>query len=358
MNTISLTYLNIIINPINSQCNLNCKYCYAREKTNNFVQTPLIFNENPILNWFAILISELNNTTSLKTITFTWHGGEPLLLPITFYSKILRLQKKLLKKDVIFHNVIQTNGTLLTFKKAKSFNKLGFFIGISFDGPEFKYNIDRFDSYQSFNNVKNNILNLSKNNIPFSIFTVIHERNVNSEKKLLTYLKQISPKNGVSFLPRFNNKTFLDPNSYANFLIRLFNIWWPNRKPYIAIFENFIRGLQEEFPRFCFLTNRCDSFISIDSQGQVYSTCQIRNDMKIGNINTSHLKTILYKHLKKINNIYVGMKNKNLKEYLGNGSQYKMFSGQGCIKRLNKSEDCYIEAFVKVVKHIEKSLVL
>lgn len=353
-----LSYLNIIINPIDSQCNLNCKYCYARENTNNFAQTPLVFNECLILNWFAILISELNNITSLRTITFTWHGGEPLLLPIIFYSKILQLQKKLLKKDIIFYNVIQTNGILLTVKKAKLFHKLGFSIGISFDGSEFEHNVDRFSSRKMFNRVRDNILNLSKNDIPFSIFTVIHERNINSEKKLLAYLERISPKNGVSFLPRFNDKTFLDPDSYANFLIRLFNIWWPNRKPYIAIFENFIKGLQGEFPRFCFLTNRCNSFISIDSKGQVYNACQIRDDMKIGDINTSPLENILYKHLKKMNNIYKSIKNKSLKEYLGNGSQYKMFSGQGCIKRLNKLEDCYIKAFAKVITHIEKSLVI
>ena len=34
-------------------------------------------------------------------VSFTWHGGEPLLRPISFYEKALKLQQKY-GKDMIF----------------------------------------------------------------------------------------------------------------------------------------------------------------------------------------------------------------------------------------------------------------
>ena len=34
-------------------------------------------------------------------VSFTWHGGEPLLRPISFYEKALKLQQSM-AKDMIF----------------------------------------------------------------------------------------------------------------------------------------------------------------------------------------------------------------------------------------------------------------
>ena len=46
-------------------------------------------------------------------ISFSWHGGEPLLAGIDFYRKVLKLQSALKPAGKTIINGIQTNGTLL-----------------------------------------------------------------------------------------------------------------------------------------------------------------------------------------------------------------------------------------------------
>ena len=88
----SSKYLNFIINPIDNFCNLSCSYCYSRQN----MRGKKIVCENladlPILKWFPDFLSSLESLGSLEAITFTWHGGEPLLLPNKFYLKMVELR--------------------------------------------------------------------------------------------------------------------------------------------------------------------------------------------------------------------------------------------------------------------------
>jgi Arylsulfatase regulator (Fe-S oxidoreductase) len=66
---------------------------------------------------------------------FTWHGGETLMRPITFYKKAVELQKKYGRGRQI-DNSIHTNGTLLTDEWCAFFRENNFLVGISIDGPQ------------------------------------------------------------------------------------------------------------------------------------------------------------------------------------------------------------------------------
>lgn len=346
-------YLNFIVNPIDSLCNLNCQYCYSKQNMGCKQAVVKDVSELPILKWFPVFLRGLSSLPLLENVTFTWHGGEPLLLPNAFYSHMVGLQKKLLGKKLKYNNVIQTNGTLLGLKRALFFLNSGFDIGISIDGPEFEHNIQRFNSANNFNRFKRKLFNLSKNKIPFAVFMVIHEGNIGFEKEIFCFLKELLPQNGVSFIPRFNFSSHLNPKMYSEFLKRLFDLWWPERKPYIAVFENFISGLEGKTPRFCFLNGECKSFVSLDSEGTLYSTCQPKKGVELGKIWRNNLESLISKHTAKVDSITDGMTNKSLCDYLGGGPKYKSFSGKGCLKRLFNNEDLYVKSFAEVIKHIE-----
>ena len=48
-----------------------------------------------------------------REVVFVWHGGEPTLLPLSFYRKVVRWQRQYAEGHLI-SNCLQTNGTLLT----------------------------------------------------------------------------------------------------------------------------------------------------------------------------------------------------------------------------------------------------
>lgn len=70
------------------------------------------------------------------TITFSWHGGEPTLLGLDFFRKVVELQHRHQPpgRDII--NGIQTNGTLLDENWCRFLADEGFGVGLSVDGPQ------------------------------------------------------------------------------------------------------------------------------------------------------------------------------------------------------------------------------
>jgi serine-type anaerobic sulfatase-maturating enzyme len=79
----------------------------------------------------------------LKTALFTWHGGEPMLLPLDFYRRALAAQARLRRQDQGVGNAIQTNGTLLTDERCQFLAENRFYVGVSIDGPTALQDVQR-----------------------------------------------------------------------------------------------------------------------------------------------------------------------------------------------------------------------
>ena len=103
----------IFVKPVGSVCNLACKYCYYLDKKNLYPDAGKVLMTDDILEKY--IVQHIQASTE-DIITFSWHGGEPLLAGIDFYRKIVRLQTKYKPSGKRIINGIQTNGTLLDEK--------------------------------------------------------------------------------------------------------------------------------------------------------------------------------------------------------------------------------------------------
>lgn len=109
---INTNFSSLIILP-NLSCNLDCHYCYEKDK-----------NESMSLEQEEILSSFLaSEARKKKWMNIRWSGGEPLLS----WGKIKRLSQKLLdeclKSGCDYSASIITNGTLLSKDKVDDFLK-------------------------------------------------------------------------------------------------------------------------------------------------------------------------------------------------------------------------------------------
>ena len=75
------------------------------------------------------------NSQTMPQVLFTWHGGETLMRPLSFYKKAMELQKKYARGRTI-DNCIQTNGTMLTDEWCEFFRENNWLVGVSIDGPQ------------------------------------------------------------------------------------------------------------------------------------------------------------------------------------------------------------------------------
>jgi uncharacterized protein len=109
------------------RCNLRCQYCHdwrsGRESDMSFETA-------------ARVIASVLRHPSVTTVLCTWHGGEPTLLPLDFYRRVLNAQARLRREGQKLRNGIQTNGTLLNNERCQFLADNDFYVGVSVDGPQ------------------------------------------------------------------------------------------------------------------------------------------------------------------------------------------------------------------------------
>ena len=75
---------NMMFKPIGSVCNLDCSYCYYLDKKKMFADNSMM----PI-SLLEKIIKEYVLINNNEQIVFDWHGGEPLLLGLDYFKKIV-----------------------------------------------------------------------------------------------------------------------------------------------------------------------------------------------------------------------------------------------------------------------------
>lgn len=103
-------HINILVMPTDA-CNMNCVYCFHKPYQCG-IEVMSIETVKRLLDITAPFY---------KSINFIWHGGEPLLMGLDFYQKVVELQKQ---SSCNIKNSIQSNLTLMTSEMAAFLRKM------------------------------------------------------------------------------------------------------------------------------------------------------------------------------------------------------------------------------------------
>ena len=123
----------IFAKPVGAICNLDCHYCYYRQKEWLYPETPSFRMPDDLLEEYIVQQIEI---APGRAINFFWQGGEPTLLGLDYFHTIVELQRKHLPPDRRITNGIQTNGVLLDDDWCRFLAKEHFAVGLSLDGPQ------------------------------------------------------------------------------------------------------------------------------------------------------------------------------------------------------------------------------
>ena len=118
----------VFVKPVGPECNLGCSYCYYLGKPS---AGALGMADEVLEEYIRGHIAAAPG----PEVSFSWHGGEPTLLGIDYFQRILALQKKHLRPGMVVSNGIQTNGTLLDGDWGRFLAGERFAVGLSLDGP-------------------------------------------------------------------------------------------------------------------------------------------------------------------------------------------------------------------------------
>lgn len=306
MNGARAINFHVMTKPVGPICNLDCTYCYYLHKKNLFGNKEQWRISDAVLERF---IRQYIQYQSGPQVNFSWQGGEPTLLGIEFFKKVLHYQKIYCPPTKQIQNDIQTNGTLLDDKWCQFLRKNYFLVGLSIDGPKHLHDLYRKDQNQrpTFKQIINAIGLLKKHGVEFNTLTVVNNENVKHplavyrflrdelKSQYLQFIPCVEPKDFISNAPGQWNKDNLptlgddrarpnhpdsivtdwsvDPDDYGDFLIAIFDEWIRRDvgKTFVRIFDTML-GLWMGMPSSsCYFADICGKGLALEHDGSVYS---------------------------------------------------------------------------------------
>lgn len=178
----------VMAKPIGPRCNLDCRYCYYTEKQRLYPRNAGLRMSGETVEVFVrdYMASQVG-----PEITFVWQGGEPTLLGLAFFEKVVELQRRHRPAGTIVRNALQTNGTLLDRRWARFLRDEGFLLGLSIDGPRRlhdRYRVTRKGA-PTFDSVLGALRLLRDEGVAFNTLTVVHRHNAAHGRAIYRFLR-------------------------------------------------------------------------------------------------------------------------------------------------------------------------
>ena len=300
----------VMAKPAGASCNLACDYCYYLEKKHLYrgegSEKVALSMGDDMLERFTRSYIE---SQSMPAVLFTWHGGEPLMRPLSFYRRAVELQRRYAGGRVI-DNCIQTNGTLLTDEWCRFFKEHNWLVGVSIDGPqEFhdEYRRSRF-GHSSWRKVMQGIELLNRHGVEWNAMATVNDYNADYPLDFYHFFKEIGCRY-IQFTPiveRIVNHAdgrnlasladggggelapfSVSPEQWGEFTCTIFDEWVRNDvgEYFIQLFDATLANWVGEQPGVCSLAKTCGQAPAMEYNGDVYSCDHfVFPEYKLGNI--------------------------------------------------------------------------
>ena len=312
-----LTGFHVMAKPGGPICNLNCKYCFYQEKENLYPGKHAWEMPDRLLESYIHQYIESQNS---PTITFSWQGGEPTLLGVAYFRKVVELQQKHAKGKCI-ENVLQTNGVLLNDRWAEFFKTHRFLVGLSIDGPRELHDCYRVNKggQGTFDSVMAGIGFLKKHDVDFNTLTVVHRKNSYHPLEVYRFLREAgsgymqfipiveriakSPgPDGLHLIsptrkgPAEVSEWSVEPLQFGKFLCSIFDEWVRRdvARYFVRMFDVSLESWYGMQPGLCIFRETCGRAMAIEHNGDLYSCDHyVYPENKLGNIMETPLKSLV-----------------------------------------------------------------
>jgi uncharacterized protein len=284
----------IFAKPAGPVCNLDCQYCYYLKKKQLYPTGESFFMPDDVLEQYII---QHIDACPESVIRFSWHGGEPTILGLDYFRKIVSIQRNHTPSNRRVANGIQTNGTLLDDEWCRFLSAEGFAVGLSLDGPQELHDRHRVTKNRKPTHKKTmrGYELLRKYKVYFDILCVVNSYNCQYPLEVYRFFKQIEAPY-VSFLPMVEHQPDTEDGisdltvpteAWGNFLCTVFNEWMSRDigRIKIQIFEESARTAFEQEHSLCIFRPVCGDIPVVEHNGDFFSCDHfVDAEHRLGNI--------------------------------------------------------------------------
>ncbi len=305
--------LHIVAKPVGPDCNLNCTYCFYLEKQALFPPGENYRMADDVL--IAYIRSYLTAQPT-PLVDFVWQGGEPTLLGLDFFRRVVELQQRYVGTKTV-SNSLQTNGTLLDDAWCRFLKENNFMVGISLDGPKEihdRYRCDR-GGEGTFDRVMTGLRRLQQHGVAYNVMASVARETARQPLEVYRFFKQ----QGVEFIQfvplierfpavveeklglKLAGPARLDrqeanravtpwtvlPEEYGDFLIAIYEEWVHNDvgTTFVMNFEWALNAWLGDPSPVCVHAPRCGRSLVMEHNGDIYACDHyVYPQYRLGNI--------------------------------------------------------------------------
>ncbi|MDV5170420.1 anaerobic sulfatase maturase [Photobacterium rosenbergii] len=305
--------IHVVAKPIGPVCNIQCDYCFYLEKHALFAPNERYRMSDEVL---AAYIRQYIESQPTPVVEFLWQGGEPTLLGLDFFRKVVELQAPYRQHKEI-RNSLQTNGMRLDDQWCEFFKDNDFFIGVSLDGPEAihdRYRKDRRGK-GTFERVMKGIRLLQKHQVEFNALACVGRETAYQPLEVYRFFKQAGIKYiqfspvverqpdeetsalglwfaSPSTLEKIEPNTevtpwTVEPEPYGDFLIAVYEEWVREDvgEMFVMNFEWALTAWMGEPSPVCIFSRQCGRAVAMEHDGSVFACDHyVYPDYWLGNV--------------------------------------------------------------------------
>lgn len=289
-----MDYVNLLVKPASSLCNLRCKYCFYEDVSNHREQK----NFGMMTAETAEVLVRRLFERPRRQVTIGFQGGEPTAVGLDYYRRFTELVRQYNAQKAGVAYSIQTNGYRLNDEWARFFAENRFLVGLSCDGPAKEHNEMRVDAagHGTFSDVMRAVRLLEAHRVEFNILCVVTGFTARHGRKLYEFFRQ----KGFRYLqfipcldplgePRGGQRFSLTPEKYGVFLRDVFDCWYRDWASgdytSVRLFDDYVHLLCGRMPGTCASSGVCGRYFLVESDGGVYP-CDffVLDEWRAGNI--------------------------------------------------------------------------
>lgn len=293
----------VFVKPGGAICNLDCEYCYYLKKDDLYPEGEGFRMPESVLEEYII---QHIAASPGPVINFSWHGGEPTLLGIDYFRKIVALQRKHQPRHQRILNGMQTNGTLLDEDWCRFLKEEDFAVGLSLDGPQEMH--DRYRVTKGQNPTHREAMRgyglLRQHRVPCDILCVVNAVNVHHPTEVYRFFKGINAPY-LGFLPLVEpqpdgeggvSRRTVPSEALGNFLCTIFDEWKSKdiERVKVQIFEETARTAFGQEHALCLFRKTCGDVPVVEHNGDFFSCDHfVDAEHRLGNVLKTPLVDLL-----------------------------------------------------------------
>ncbi len=293
----------VMAKPIGAVCNMECHYCYYLQKQHLYPQGEAFRMTDDLLEEY--ICQHIQASPNPKT-SFEWHGGEPTLLGLEYFQKIVALQRRHQPPNWQITNGLQTNGTLLDEEWCRFLATESFSVGLSLDGPRELH--DRYRLMKGQQATHRQVMQafrlLKQHRIQCYILCTVHDQNVDFPTEIYRFFKEMGARY-LQFLPVVQlleeaknsvSRHTVPAAAYGSFLCAIFDEWLRHDvgRVTVQIFDEAARPAFGVEHSLCLFREICGNVPVVEHNGDFFSCDHFVDPGHcLGNIGTTPLVAML-----------------------------------------------------------------